>query len=217
MYKAIIFDLDGTLLNTSYDIQKVLNASLARFNLPQVSLDKTIEYVGNGAKKLVERAVASDDSNLIESVYRDYSVHFAACDNNLTCLYPGEDEVLTRLKAQNVKFAIVTNKPQDATEGVYKKHLSKYNFEVVVGQSQGVPLKPSPESTLSTIKKLGVKKDECLFVGDGETDIMTAQNAGIDCVSVLWGYRSKSQLSLSGGKIFAENYEQLYDIVTKNV
>jgi phosphoglycolate phosphatase len=208
MYKAVIFDLDGTLLNTSKDIHKVLSDTLAHFSLPSISLEQTIEYVGNGAKKLVERAMPQDKLNELQPVYEYYAEHFAACDNSLTCLYEGEEDVLNELKKRGVKLALITNKPQAATDGVYAKHLSKFNFDIVIGQDD-MPLKPNPQSTNWTIEKLGVKKCDCLFVGDGETDVQTAANSGIDCVSVLWGYRSREQLEAAGAKNFVVNYNEL--------
>lgn len=214
MYKLIIFDLDGTLLNTSYDIQRVLNDALSAFGYPQLSLQKTLEYVGNGAKKLIERAVPEGSNNaLFDKIYNHYANSFAQCDNSLTCLYDGEEHFLNRLKAENIKTAIVTNKPQNATESVYAKLLSRFNFDCVLGQSPDMPLKPDAYSTLKIIEELKVDKCDCLFVGDGETDVQTAANAGVDCVSVLWGYRTKAQLEAAGAKRFAQSYSRLEDLV----
>jgi phosphoglycolate phosphatase len=213
MYKAIIFDLDGTLLNTSRDICKVLNNSLSAFSLPNISLEKTIEYVGNGAKKLVERAVPEQNKEIVNEVYKHYSAHFAVCDNNLTTLYEGEEEVLKTLKRKGCKLAIITNKPQKATDGVYLKHLSEFNFDLVLGQSETFPLKPEADSTLYAIKKMGVNKSDCLFVGDGETDVLTAKNAGVDCLSVLWGYRDYNTLKKAGAAHFAKSYTELLNFV----
>lgn len=213
MKKAVIFDLDGTLLDTSKDICRILNFSLRHFALPELSLEKTVEYVGNGAKKLVERALPQGNEGMTEEVYRFYAKHFAECDNSLTRLYEGEDAFLKRLKSDGVKTAIVTNKPQAATDGVYAKLLSAYNFDCVVGQTDEFPLKPDAASTLEIIKILGVDKKDCLFVGDGETDILTAKNAGIDCISVLWGFRTKTQLAAAGAKYFAADYEEIAEFV----
>lgn len=212
MYKLIIFDLDGTLLNTSEDIRAVLNNSLKKFGLAPLTYEQTLRFVGNGAKKLIERAIG-DNKELFGRVYADYSVNFAACDNNLTAPYFGEREFLTECKERGIKLAIITNKPADATAGVYKKHLSEFGFDAVVGQSEKFALKPDPASTLSVIKSLGVDKSECIFVGDGETDVQTAQNAGIDCVSVLWGFRSREQLEAAGAQVFAESYKELGEII----
>jgi phosphoglycolate phosphatase len=214
MYKGIIFDLDGTLLNTSMDIQKVLNNTLTHFSLPTISLEKTIEYVGNGAKSLVERALPVNCNVKLDEVYAHYVKHFAECDNNLTCLYEGEREVLLKLKAAGVKMAIITNKPQAATDGVYAKHLCYFNFDVVAGQSADCPLKPNPQSTLEAVKLMGLEPHDCLFVGDGETDIQTAKNAGLDCLSVLWGYRPEKLLKEAGATHFVKTYNELYRFVT---
>lgn len=213
MYKTIIFDLDGTLLNTSLDIHRVLNDTLAHFSLPQISLEKTIEYVGNGAKLLVQRAIPQSATVNFGEIYGYYAAHFAACDNSLTSLYEGEEEVLFNLKKAGVKLALVTNKPQNATEGVYNKHLKKFGFDFVAGNTQEYPLKPDPTLALFAAKITGAKAEECLFVGDGETDVQTAINAKMDGLSVLWGYRTKAQLKAAGAKNFVESYSELEKFV----
>ncbi len=212
MYECLIFDLDGTLVNTVGDIHAVLCRSLEKFNLPEISLEDTKRFVGNGAKKLVERAVGSR-SDMFEQVYAHYAKNFVECENNLSKLYAGEAEALERFKASGIKLALVTNKPQRATENVYKKFLSKYDFCRVVGQRDGMPLKPDPTSTLKILNDLNVEKGRTLFVGDGETDVLTAKAAQIDCVSVLWGYRTRGQLEAAGAEIFANNYDELSKIV----
>lgn len=209
MYKAVLFDLDGTLLNTSRDICKVLNGTLSHFNLPTVSLEKTIEYVGNGAKMLVRRAVPEGANVNFEEVLSHYLVHFASCDNSLTTLYPGEEEALNALISSGIKLGIVTNKPQDATDAVYSKLLKMFNFGVVSGGSKRFQLKPDPTATLNAAYMLGVLPKDCLFVGDGETDVKTASNAGMKCLSVLWGYRSKEQLAAAGATDFVDGYASL--------
>ncbi|MGN0814969.1 MAG: HAD family hydrolase [Candidatus Coproplasma sp.] len=209
MYKAIIFDLDGTLLNTSLDIHSVLNSALSHFSLPEISLEKTVEYVGNGARKLVERAIPEDKTDMLDEVYAYYAEHFAACDNEQTCLYDGEEKFLLRIKACGIKTAIITNKPQAATEGVYNKHLARFSFDKVLGHTESYPLKPEPDSTLAVMAEFGVEPGDCLFVGDGETDVLTAKNAGIKCASVLWGYRSYEKLRNAGAETFITDFDEL--------
>lgn len=212
MVKAIIFDLDGTLLNTAPDILRVLNRSLEKFSLPKVDLGSLYMMVGDGAHKLIERAVPSDRQQLVEDVYRDYIPAFAACDNANTVLYPGEGEVLTRLKTAGVKLCVLSNKPQAAAENVCADKLGGYGFDIVLGQGS-FPLKPDPAGAEYIMRSLGVKREECVFTGDGETDVRTARNAGMPCISVLWGFRSRDALERAGATVFAENYTQYLQIL----
>lgn len=168
-----------------------------------------MRLVGDGAKKLVERAVGEERCELVEKVYADYSERFATCSNELTSLYDGAAETLTKLRESGVLLAIVTNKPKRAGVVVFNEFLAKFGFCEVLCQTELVPLKPNPASTCQIIQKFGLKKEECVFVGDGETDVQTAVNAGIDCISVLWGFRSKEQLQAAGATRFAENFAQL--------
>lgn len=211
MYKLIIFDLDGTLLNTLPDIYAVLNASLKRFSLPEITLQQTKSYIGNGAEKLVRRAVG--ESKLFEEVYADYSKNFSACANESTGLFDGEEQALKAFKEAGLKLAVITNKPQRATDNVVNKFFGDFGFDFVIGQSENNPLKPNPASTLKIIDALGLDKSACLFVGDGETDVLTAHNAGVDCVSVLWGYRDKDELEKAGASRFAKNWDELKELV----
>ena len=213
MYKLVIFDLDGTLLDTLPDLQAVLNYCLKMSALPEISLDDTKKFIGNGAKKLVERAVGADNAELVEEVYRNYNKYFAQCDNNLTRLFEGVDGLLKRLKDLNIKLAILSNKPQYGVTSAYQKFLSEYRFDAVLGQTDGVPLKPDPSVTLEIINIFGLRREECLFVGDGETDVLTAKNAGVNCVSVLWGYRTLKQLEEVGAKTFVKDCDELLNLI----
>ena len=200
--------MDGTLLDTLRDIHEVLNNSLKEFDLPQISYESTKKFVGNGARKLIERAVR-DKADSVEKVYRYYSEKFANCENDLTCLFPNEENTLEKFRAAGITLCILSNKPQRATERVYAKFLDKFCFNIVLGQTEYYPLKPDPVSTLAILDQLQLKPSECIFVGDGETDIQTAHAAGLKCISALWGYRTKEELSTAGATDFAENFDEL--------
>ncbi len=212
MVKAIIFDLDGTLVNTSRDIQATLNCSLNQYGLRELSLGSIIKFVGDGAEKLVERAVG-DRTDLVQKVYKDFSVRYANCSNELSALYPFEEETLNKLKKSGVKLALLTNKPQAATNRVYDKFLAKFGFCIVLGQTEYYPLKPNPASTMAILQRLDATADECVFVGDGEADIKCARAAGLKCISALWGFRTREELLDAGAEIFAEDYKELYKIL----
>lgn len=212
MIKGIIFDLDGTLLNTSRDIQKVLNDTLAYFSLPPLGVEEVKKIVGGGAKNLILNAL-KNTPELAGEALKIFREKYAKSDNLLTDYYDGEQNALERFSSIGIKMAVLTNKPQDATIAVFDKYLAKFNFCEVLGQTEYFPVKPDPSSTKYLLGKMGLRRDECLFVGDGETDVMTAKNANIRCVAALWGYRKKSDLLKAGAEIFAENFVGLEKIV----
>lgn len=209
MYKAVIFDLDGTLLDSLNDILFVLNDTLTHFGLPQITRMQAQSYIGNGARELVRLAIGGENAHRLDEILSYYKEQYAKSDNELSRIFDGEDEALKVLKGAGVKLAILTNKPHAAAMRANEIFFKKYAFDCIFGQTDGVPLKPNPQAVYKIIEQLGVKKEECLFVGDGEADVLTAKNAGLNCVSVLWGYRSKAQLEAAGATLFAESFKKL--------
>jgi len=213
MYKAVIFDLDGTLFDTLPDIHKVLNETLKKFNLPQITLQQTKSYIGNGARELVRKAIGKDNEYRLEEILGFYKAAYAANDGKLSGFFEGEKETLLALKKRGIKLAILTNKPHAVALKTDEVYFKEFGFDCVLGDKDGMPLKPSPDGVFAIMKKLGVSAQDCLFVGDGETDVLTAKNAGINCVSVLWGYRTREQLSSVGATCFAHSFKQLQSII----
>lgn len=211
MIKAVLFDLDGTLLNTMPDIRRHLNDALTAHGFPAITEEQTKRYIGNGAAKLVERALP--DRSAFEEVYADFMKRYAASDNSLTCLYEGEEEFLKRLAARGVKLGIVTNKPHEATLGCMNKFFSNIEWAFVSGDSGSFPCKPDPSLAIYAALSMRVSLGECAFVGDGETDVKTAMNAGMFGVATLWGYRTKEELTEAGATRFANDFEELEKIL----
>ncbi len=216
MIKAVIFDLDGTVLDTLPDLNACMNEALEKFGCPRISMEETRRYVGHGGLRFAELSLPEDRRAQAEHFYKDVycPVHFA-CKNALTKVFEGEADCLAALRAAGIKLAIVTNKSQPAATALAQTLLAPYGFSVVFGNRDGIPVKPDPASTFEVLKQLGVSPAEAVFVGDGDTDVQTAANAGMRCVSVLWGYRSREQLVRAGASLFAESFSQLKEMLLK--
>jgi len=209
MYQAYIFDLDGTLLNTLEDLKNALNATLREFGYPERTLEDTRTFVGNGLKNLLQRATEFKADNVEEMLVflkAYYSVH---CED-FTKPYDGILALLETLKKQGKKIGIVSNKADP-----YVKQLAKSYFkgliDVAIGENEdaGIRKKPAPDSVFTAMKELGVGKEECVYVGDSETDIETAKNAGVDCISVTWGFRDRGYLEEQGGRVFVDHPSEI--------
>lgn len=215
MNKAVIFDLDGTLLDSLPDIAYNVNITLKNFNFQPLTTDEIRSNIGNGAKRLVKDCIKSQ---ITEEQLNEYLAFYNHNYTNNPCVYskPFDNvfEMLTLLKNDGYKLAILTNKPQQTTDPIYKKYFSKFNFDFVIGQSGMVKCKPDKTTTLNILKSLNVEPENAFFVGDGETDVQTAINSNITSISVLWGYRSREQLSIAGAKLFASSPIEVYNIIS---
>lgn len=214
MAKAVIFDLDGTLIDSLDDITDSINAMLFEFGYDALDREKVRSIIGEGAKKLIADALPEkvSDEEFVERL-ETYNRIYNASGSPKTKLFDGIEEVVTELKARGYKLAVLSNKPQHSTDKVNDKYLKGLGFNVVLGQSEKIKCKPDPSGILYLLKELGVKPEDAYLVGDGETDILTAINADIIGICALWGNRTKAQLSSVGGKIFAENPKDILKII----
>ncbi|MBQ9950441.1 MAG: HAD-IA family hydrolase [Clostridia bacterium] len=186
-YKAILFDLDGTLLYTLDDLTDSVNYILKKYGYSERSINDVRCFVGNGLTRLIELAFGESRDDLAE-IAREFKAYYATHSDIKTKPYAGVDEMLAELSGMGIKMAVVTNKVQSAADILHEKYFKAY-MPFSVGDSAERQRKPSPESVFFALKKLGVSTDECLYVGDSEVDMKTAENAHVDCALVTWGYR----------------------------
>lgn len=193
MRRAIIFDLDGTLLDTLEDLKDSLNVALAGKRLPGRTLEEVRRFVGNGIHKLIERAVPEGTSGeVVEQVFQDFRSYYLKHCEDKTCAYPGIRELLEELEGRGISVAIVSNKADAAVKELAKNYFPKVG--VAIGEREGIARKPAPDSVFEAMRLLGASAEETLYVGDSDVDIATAKNAGLPCVSVTWGFREEEFL-----------------------
>ena len=210
-YKAILFDLDGTLLDTLEDMADALNRTMDRFALPRRSLREVRSFVGNGARRLVELAAGAEGGRLEEilAVYKeDYDRNYLI----KTAPYPGIMALLDRLHEAGCLVGIVSNKP-DSTVQSLSDALFEGKADISVGEKAGIRRKPAPDTVLAAMEALGVTKAETVYVGDSEVDVMTARAAGVPCISVTWGFRDRDVLEKAGAETFAQDCEALWQLL----
>lgn len=193
-YKTYIFDLDGTLLSTLADLAASTNYALRTHHMPERSLDEVRRFVGNGVKKLMERAIPDGLNNpLFEETFATFRQHYMQHNLDTTQPYPGIMQLLEQLKAENKNIAVVSNKFYAATRELCR-HFFGDLVPVAIGEREDIRKKPAPDTVIEALRELGVDKEGAIYIGDSDVDIMTAKNSGMPCVSVLWGFRDKEFL-----------------------
>lgn len=208
-YRAVVFDMDGTILDTLEDLRDSVNEALAWGGFAARTTEEIRSFVGNGAARLIERAVpAGSDDGQVAKVLAYYRAYYEAHAQIKTTPYPGIQELLENLRAQGVRLAVVSNKP-DAAVKKLAAHYFPHVFHAAVGARDGVPVKPSPESVWAALELLDVPAEESVYVGDSDVDIMTAQNAGMDGIAVAWGFRGEAFLRDHGAKVIVRSAEEL--------
>jgi phosphoglycolate phosphatase len=204
MYNTYIFDLDGTLLDTLTDLAASCNYALRTHGMPEHSIDDVRRFVGNGVRKLMERAIPEGEANPdFEATFATFREHYMHHSLDTTKPYPEIMETLAELKACGCRLAVVSNKMMAATVELCK-HFFPDTIEVAIGENEaeGICKKPAPDTVYAALRKLGVSKDDAVYVGDSDVDIQTAANSGLPCISVLWGFRDRDFLIQHGAKTF---------------
>ncbi len=207
--KAVIFDLDGTLLNTIYDIGDCLNHILSIHGFPQRTYEEYVTFVCNGSRKLVERAATGASESETDVILEEYKAYYSKNYSVKTVPYEGISVLLKKLADSGFKLGVYSNKPDNIVRDLVEKHFPGI-FGAVRGQTDKVPVKPAPDGAWLTADELGVSYSQSIFVGDSFEDMQTAINAGMIPVSVAWGYRSAEYLRDCGAEICAETADELY-------
>ena len=201
---GILFDLDGTLLNTLEDLKDAVNHTMAQHGCPERSLEEVRQFIGNGARHLIRKSLPGGESEeYITQVLEDYQTYYAAHSQVKTCPYEG---ILEALKTISEKYpiAIVSNKPDVAVKILCADY---FPGVYALGEAADCPRKPAPDMLYKAMKAIGV--DRCIYVGDSEVDVITAKNAGTKCLSVLWGFRDRADMEEVGGQYFCDDPTQL--------
>lgn len=218
MTKLIIFDLDGTLLNSVEDLGRAVNHALKLRNLPLHSMDEYRYFVGNGVRKLIERALRATlghdaEQELQETVLQDFMAYYIEHKCDYTMPYDGIPELLRNLNKRGVKIAVASNKFITGTQALVQNFFPDINFTAVLGQREGVPVKPDPQIVNDILSMAGTMASETLYVGDTGIDMQTARNAGIESIGVLWGFRTKEELIENGAVHIVSEPSEILDLL----
>lgn len=210
-FDTFIFDLDGTLLNTLDDLAASTNYALRIHGMPERSVDEVRSFVGNGVRKLMERAVPFGEANpLFNDAFESFRRHYLEHGLDSTAPYPGVMEMLAQLKSRGKRIAVVSNKFYAATEELCA-HFFSGLVEVAIGERESIRKKPAPDTVVEALRQLGVSGEKAVYVGDSDVDIMTADNCNMPCISVLWGFRNRDFLISHGAQVLISRPEELLD------
>ena len=217
-YKAAIFDLDGTLLDTLDDLCDAVNHTMDVYGFPRRTRNEVRTFVGNGVERLIELSLGIPDASAhpqFAGITADYRAYYAANSEHKTAPYDGVTGLIRRLLAEGIAVSVVSNKPHGATVTLCAKYFPE--IAVVCGEreAEGIRRKPYPDTVFKAVGELGFNVTDCVYIGDSEVDIRTAANAGMDCISVLWGFRDEEELREAGGSVFVGSADELYDAIVK--
>lgn len=216
MIKAVLFDLDGTLVNSLDDIASAVNNTLAAMGHPTHPTESFKIFAGNGIRKMIERALPENarDEKTVEKTLKSFFEYYGRHCADLSYAYEGITDVLKELKNMGIRICVVSNKAQRMTDLVVPAVFgSEITFDAVVGQNDGIPCKPQPHMAYVAMNEIDVNADECLFVGDSYTDILTGNSAGNVSVGVLWGFRDLKELKDAGARFIIKEPKEIISLI----
>ena len=212
-YKLVIFDMDGTILNTLEDLADSINYALSQNGFPKRTIDEVRCFVGNGIRKLVERAVPCGTSESgMNQVHESFTAYYKVHCADKTRPYDGILALIRRLREAGCLTAVVSNKADYGVQELCRDYFPGL-FDVAVGEREGIRKKPSPDAVLEVLSRLGIKQEEAVYVGDSDVDLATAENSGLDCIAVEWGFRGREFLAEHGAKVIVSSPEEILGIM----
>ncbi len=208
-YETVLFDMDGTVLDTLYDLWASTNAVLRELGYPERTRDEIRAFVGNGAETLIRRALPDGASDTaVAETLRRYQAHYAAHCRDHTAPYEGVAEMLRTLSAAGKKLAVVSNKPDAAVKLLNEEHFAGL-IPVAIGETAARRRKPAPDTVLAALRALDASEDGAVYVGDSEVDVLTAKNAGLPLIAVSWGFRGRKALEAAGAETVVDTPEEI--------
>ena len=214
MYKAVLFDLDGTILNTLDDLFYSTNYALEQYNLKTRTYEEIRCFVGNGVRVLIEKAVGENNLQLTDLVIEKFKEHYQVHSKDHIKEYKGIKELLDNLKNKGVKLSVVTNKFDAAAQEIINKYFPNI-FDIVLGETKELNRKPHPDMCNYVLNKLGLTNSEVIYIGDSEVDLETAKNANLKCISCSWGFRTKEELVSFGASVIIDNPLEILKMIKK--
>ena len=212
-YELIIFDMDGTILNTLEDLRDSLNFALRATGFPERTLEEVRRFVGNGIRKLIERGVPAGTSQAdVDTVHQAFTPYYKEHCADKTRPYDGIVELLQKLRAAGCRTAVVSNKADPAVQELCTQYFDGL-FDAAVGDREGIARKPAPDSVNEVLRLLNTDRPHAVYIGDSEVDVATAANAGLDCIAVTWGFREVEFLREQGAKVFADTPEEVFRLL----
>lgn len=211
MTDTILFDLDGTLLDSLNDLWASVNYALAQNNMPLRKKSEVRSFLGNGAKHLITNSLPNGcSSDIILSTYKCFKSHYILHSMDTTKPYDGIIELLDNIKRHNIKTGIISNKPDKAVQHLYKKYFRKY-IDIAIGETEGIKRKPYPDMIIKALHLLNSSPQDSIYIGDSEVDIATALNSELRCISVSWGYRDRKFLESHNASIIIDKPSNLFN------
>lgn len=214
-YKAVLFDMDGTVLDTLGDLAAAVNHTLREFSMPERSIAEVAAALSNGAAYLIAHTVPDGTpKELTDKVLAAYALYYDAHCDILTGPYDGIVPLMQKLRDKGVKLAVISNKQDTAVKPLAEKYFPGL-LEIAVGESAEVRRKPNPDAVLAALRHIGVEREDAIYVGDTEVDLQTARNAGMECASVDWGFRTREQLVEIGAEHIFDTVQELEEYLLR--